>query len=147
MSTESRYLAFLAYLLSLPGALLVLFLRRSDAYTRYHAAQSLMIALVALLAPLVWAIIAWSLAWIPTVGAMLGVSLFALVIAALVGLAVSWITGMVYALQGRLKPVPLVGGLAERLFNRQSRLNHLVTPAVYAVNDPESPERRATLDA
>ena len=114
MSRSSRYLAFLAYLLSLPGALFVLLARRDDPFAIYHARQSLVIAIAAIVTPLVWAAVAWPLAWIPIVGPVIGVALFALVIAAYVGLAVSWITGMAFALRGLARPVPLVGAWATR---------------------------------
>lgn len=114
MSRSSRYLAFLAYLLSLPGALFVLLTRRDDPFAIYHARQSLAIVVAAIVTPLAWAVVAWPLAWIPYIGAVIGVSLFALVIAAYIGLAVSWVAGMVFALRGLARPVPLVGARATR---------------------------------
>ena len=97
MSNSSRYLAFIAYLLSLPGALFVLLARRSDAFAVYHARQSLAIAIAAIVTPLAWVVVAWPSAWIPYVG-----------------LAVSWVVGMVFALRGLAKPAPLVGAWATR---------------------------------
>jgi uncharacterized membrane protein len=114
VSNSSRYLAFLAYLLSLPGALFVLLARRDDAFAVYHARQSLAIVIAAIVTPLAWVVVAWVCAWIPLVGAVVGLSLFALVIAAYAGLAVSWIVGMVFALRGLARPAPLVGAWAAR---------------------------------
>lgn len=114
MSKSSRYLAFVAYLLSLPGALLVLLARRNDPFATYHARQSLAIVGVALAAPLLWLVVAWAAAWIPLFGAVVGLSLFALVIATYAGLAVSWVVGMVFALRGLARPIPLVGAWATR---------------------------------
>jgi uncharacterized membrane protein len=114
VSNSSRYLAFFAYLLSLPGALFVLLARRDDAFAVYHARQSLAIAIAAIAMPLVWAIVAWICAWIPLVGAIIGLALFALVIAAYVGLLVDSIIGMVYALQGKARRTPLAGPFAIR---------------------------------
>jgi uncharacterized membrane protein len=114
VSKSSRYLGFFAYLLSLPGALFVLLARRDDAFAVYHARQSLAIAVAAIVTPLLWAIIAWACAWIPLVGAVIGLALFALLIATYCGLAVSWIVGMVFALQGTARSVPFVGGWAVR---------------------------------
>lgn len=109
MKPSSRYLAFAAYLLSLPGALFVLLARRDDSFAVYHARQSLALWLAALLLPLAWAVCAWALAWIPLVGPVLAVALFALVLAAYCGLLVAWLTGMLYALQGRAKRLPVIG--------------------------------------
>ena len=109
MSQSSRYLAFISYLLSLPGALFVLLARRDDPYAVYHARQSLRLANVAIATPLIWAVVAWALAWIPLAGGMLGVALFALVIATEVGVLISWIGGMIYSLKGQVRPLPLFG--------------------------------------
>ena len=114
MSTSSRYLAFLSYLLSLPGALFVLLARRDDSFAIFHARQSLALVIVALITPLIWGVLAWGLAWIPLVGPMLGVILFALVIATYVGLSFSWIAGMIYSLKGIVRPIPLIGARATR---------------------------------
>jgi uncharacterized membrane protein len=142
MNTDSRYWAFAAYVLSLPGALLVLVLRPSDPFAHYHAKQSLTIAFATVLTPLLWAVIAWMLAYlVPVIGPMLGVMLFALVLAALVGLLVSWIIGMVYALQGRLRPVPLVGHLAERRQRRPSRFARRAKDPLVIATNAEPPKQ------
>jgi uncharacterized membrane protein len=109
VSQSSRFLAFLSYLLSLPGALFVLLARRDDPFAIYHARQSLRLAIIGLATPLIWAVVAWVLAWIPLVGGMLGIILFALVIATYVGVLISWIAGMIYSLKGQLRPLPLFG--------------------------------------
>ncbi len=114
MNQSSRYLAFFAYLLSIPGALYVLLARRDDPFAAFHAKQSLAIAVAAVMVPLAWAVVAWGGAWIPTAGPLIGLSLFALVIAAYIGLAISWVTGMVFALHGIVRPVPLVGSWVVR---------------------------------
>jgi uncharacterized membrane protein len=133
VSRSSRYLAFLSYLLSLPGALFVLLARRDDPFAVYHARQSLALAIVVLVTPLVWAILAWGLAWIPLIGAALGIMLFALMIAVYAGLLVDWITGMVYALQGKAQRIPLTGPLAIR------------QPPAKAASASETPETTAEL--
>lgn len=109
---SSRTLAVAAYLLSLPGALAVLAVRRQDAFAAFHARQSLVIAVWAAVAPVLWAVAAWALAWVPAVGALLGVLLFALLLAAYAALALAWVLGMVYAAQGRARCLPLPGAAA-----------------------------------
>ena len=139
MSSSSRYLAFFSYLLSLPGALYVLLARRDDGFAVYHARQSLALAIVTIVTPLVWAILAWALAWIPLIGAMLAVMLFALLLAALAGLLFSWITGLVYSLKGFVRPIPLVGA-------RVTRRRKTQTPAT-SESTSELIERATTSDA
>ena len=138
MSRSSRYLAFLSYLFSLPGALVVLLVRRDDPFGVYHARQSLTLAIIGIVTPLIWAIVAWVLAWIPTFGAMLGVILFALVIAVYAGILFSWIAGMVYSLRGQVQPLPL--------FGTRSTPRPVGEPAE-AETTPELIERTTTIDA
>jgi uncharacterized membrane protein len=139
VSTSSRYLAFLSYLLSLPGALFVLLARRDDSFAIFHARQSLALAIVALITPLIWGVLAWGLAWIPLVGPMLGVILFALVIAAYVGLFFSWIAGMIYSLKGIVRPIPLIGARATR--------RRAAQPSPTSETTAELIERTSTSDA
>jgi uncharacterized membrane protein len=138
VSQSSRYLAFLSYLLSLPGALFVLLARREDQFAVYHARQSLTLAIIGIVSPLIWAIVAWLLAWIPTFGAMLGVILFALVIATYFGILFSWIAGMIYSLKGQVRPLPL--------FGTRSTPRPAAEPAA-ADTTPELIERTTTIDA
>ena len=76
---------------------------------------ALALFLGAVVAPLAWAVVGWILAWIPIIGAMTAVGLFALVVALWIFLLVAWVLGMVNALRGRQKPLPLVGGWADSL--------------------------------
>jgi uncharacterized membrane protein len=139
VSQSSRYLAFISYLLSLPGALFVLLARRDDPFAVYHARQSLRLAIIGVAAPLVWAVVAWMLAWIPLAGGMLGVILFALVIATYVGVLISWIAGMIYSLKGQVRPLPVFGARSTR--RRAAQLT--TTPETTA----ELIERTSTSDA
>jgi uncharacterized membrane protein len=136
VSRSSRSLALLSYLLSLPGALFVLLTRRDDAFAAYHARQSLELALIARITPLLWAVLAWALAWIPLVGAMLGVILFSLVIAVYAGLALSWAAGIVFALRGQVRQVPLAG--------LRAALRRKAPPAALVPVAPEAEHRAAT---
>jgi len=115
VNKPSKHLAFLAYLLSILGWLYVLLFRRNDKFAVYHARQSMTLTIFALAAPAAWAIVAWALTWIPLAGPLVGATLFSLVIAAYVFLGATWVMGMVYALQAKMNPLPLIGGWAERL--------------------------------
>ena len=139
MSRSSRYLAFIAYLLSLPGAVFVLLARQDEPFAVYHARQSLRLAIIGIATPLIWAVVAWLLAWIPVIGGMLGVILFALVIATYIGVAISWIAGMIYSLKGQVRPMPLFGPRSKRRRIPQT------TPASETIAEPM--ERTTTSDA
>jgi uncharacterized membrane protein len=115
VNKPSKTLAFLAYLLSILGWLYVLLFHKKDKFAVYHARQSMTLTILAVVAPAVWALVAWILTWIPLAGSFVAATLFSLVIAVYVLLAVVWIMGMVYALQDKMEPLPMVGGWTERL--------------------------------
>lgn len=115
MNQSSRISAFLAYLLLIIGWLYVFLLNRNDRLAVYHAKQSIMIVLAAIATPVVWVVFSWLITFIPLVGAVLAIASFALVIATYFALVVAWLVGMSYALQEKIKPVPLVGKWAEHL--------------------------------
>jgi len=110
----SRYVAFFAYLLSVIGAVVVLLLRRDDRFAVYHAKQSLGLVLLAVVAVVVWTVAGWLMSWVPYVGFILAMATFALVIAAYITLVIGWLIGMKYALEEKMQPVPVVGGLIQR---------------------------------
>jgi uncharacterized membrane protein len=113
VSKPSRIAAFLAYLLSAVGCLYVLLARRRDDFAVYHVRQSLALLFAAVGLPLLWAAVSWVLAWIPTVGPVLGAMLFSLVIAGELAAMIDWFIGMSNALRGRQKALPLIGAYAE----------------------------------
>lgn len=117
MSKSNKNLAFLAYLLSIVGWLYVLLFHGEDEFAVYHAKQSMTLTIFAVVAPVIWAVGAWILAWVPLAGPLLAATLFALVIGIYIFLAVTWIVGMVYAWQAKMKPLPVIGGWAERILS------------------------------
>lgn len=115
MKTSSRIASFLTYLLPVVGWLYVLIFRKDDRFAVFHTKQAIGLVIALIAAPIVWAPVAWVLAWIPIIGPMTSAALFALVIAAYLFLFVSWILGMVNALRARMKPLPMVGQRAQAL--------------------------------
>ena len=114
--SKPKVLAFLSYLLSILGCLYVLLFEREDKLAVYHAKQSLTIVVTAVGALLAWLLGTWGLTWIPIVGPLLAAALFSQVILLYIFLAVVWIIGIIYALQAKRQPLPLIGKWAERLF-------------------------------
>ena len=76
---------------------------------------------------------------IPLIGGMLAVILFAMVIAAYVGVAISWGAGMIFSLKGQVQPIPLFGARSTRRRTHQAT----TTPETTA----ELIERTSTSDA
>ncbi len=116
--SKRKTLAFLAYLLSILGWFYVLLFQREDELAVYHAKQSLGLTVIALGALVVWALGCWILCWVPLVGPLLAAASFAQVILVYIFLGAAWIIGMVYALQAKMKPLPMVGSWAERISSR-----------------------------
>ena len=110
-----QIVAFLAYFVPVLGWLYVLLFQREEKLAVYHAKQSLVLTITAVLAPVVWAISAWVLALVPLLGPITAAALFALVILVDICLAVPWVIGMIYALQAKMRPVPVFGGWAEKI--------------------------------
>ena len=115
MAKPNIYLAFLAYLLSVLGWLYVFIFHRKDEFALYHAKQSLALTLAVIGAPVLWIVVGWIVSWIPYIGFILAVSLFALLMALYFALVFAWIVGMVNALQAKRAPIPVVGRWAERI--------------------------------
>ncbi len=111
---SNRIPAFLAYLLLVIGWLYVLLLHRHDKLAVYHTWQAIMLVVAAVLGFLVWAVLGWVILIIPLVGPFITAATFSLVIGLYIALVISWLVGMVYALQAKAKPIPFVGRWAER---------------------------------
>jgi uncharacterized membrane protein len=112
---SSQILAFLAYLLWIFGWLLVVLVARNDRFALYHARQSLGLSLAVILAPVVWVILGWLIAWIPSVGVVVSAAMFSLVIGLYLIAAVAWVSGLLNAARAQLRPLPFFGEWAMRL--------------------------------
>jgi uncharacterized membrane protein len=105
--------AFLAYI-PLIGWLYVFLFQRTNPLAIFHLRQSIGLFLFLVGTLLVWAVVAWIIAWIPY-AAVLGITLFAIVILAYLYGFVAWIYGMNNALRSRLVKLPVFGEWANRL--------------------------------
>ena len=73
---------------------LILHLNKKTELGGFHLRQTLIIALAGIV-----------LSWIPVIGWILSIILF-----------IFWIMGLVYAIQGKKKEVPIIGGLGQSWF-------------------------------
>ncbi len=62
-----RMMAALSYLLPVVGPVIALLFGRARLAT-WHALQSLLLTLVLIVTCLIWAVLAWTLNWIPVLG-------------------------------------------------------------------------------
>jgi len=113
MSTNSRFLAALAYI-PIIGWLFAYLFQRRNGLAMYHLRQSIGLFLFLVGVLVGWAVIAWVLAWIPLM-AVLSAALFTIVMAAYLYGFVAWILGMMNALRNRAVPLPWFGQWASRL--------------------------------
>jgi uncharacterized membrane protein len=113
MNGASRISAALAYI-PVIGWLYVLALQRQNALAVFHVRQSIGLVIFLIAALVIWAAIAFVLAWIPMISA-LGVALFAMVMVAWFYGAVALVMGIINALNGKQEMLPGFGRRADRL--------------------------------
>ncbi len=104
VSGESKVWAFLAYLLSIIGFVIVLLAKRKDSFAMYHAKQSLVLFIAAIIVAIIGSIFNF----IPILGPLISVVLRILII-------VLWIIGMVNSIQGKEKVLPLIGSYGQKI--------------------------------
>lgn len=116
----SRVFAVLAYLLPLVGGLLGILLDGRNPLTRVHAQQSIATVLAFIISFFVWGAIGYVVAQVPIFGPIVSISLFSLVIAMAVFLAVNWLISLARALRGKERTIPFANRIVLRLFDRAS---------------------------
>jgi len=99
---EGKLFAFLAYLLGIIGFIIVLVAKKDNKFAMFHAKQSLVLFLGWIISGVVWVLP------IPVVHALVSGILYLL-------LLILWIMGMVFALTGQEKQLPVVGQIAAQL--------------------------------
>ncbi len=114
-----RVFGVLAYLLPGIGPLAALILCRHRLAT-LHAWQSLLLSLLAVAAFVVWVPAAWILNWLPIVGAIGGMMLFAFVPLAWLTLLGVHLAGAVLAFRGQDAFVPLFGAWLARFLSPEA---------------------------
>ncbi|TKJ17758.1 hypothetical protein CEE44_04465 [Candidatus Woesearchaeota archaeon B3_Woes] len=98
---DDKLWGFLAIFLGIIGFLIVLLTKRDSEYAMYYAKQSLVLFIACICVGFV--------AWIPFIGwFLLGPILYIVIL-------VLWVIGWVRALSGEMKPIPIIGKLAEKI--------------------------------
>lgn len=97
-SSNSQMLAVVSYL-TLIGWIIAFVLYQNDKseLAIYHIRQSLGILIIG--------VIGWIVFWIPIIGWLAAIFLFVL-----------WLMGLIYAAQGEMKPIPLLGKFFQDIF-------------------------------
>lgn len=102
VSGESKVFAFLAYLLGIIGFVIVLLARKTDSFAMYHAKQSLVLNITAIIVYVCGM-------FIPIIGWFIILPLGYLAVFIL------WIMGVIRALTGEEKPLPIIGKFADKI--------------------------------
>ncbi len=113
MNNSSRLPAVLAYIPIL-GWLFVYFGQRKNDAAVFHLRQSIGLCLFLIASLVVWAVIAWVIAWIPYM-AVLSAALFSLVLVVYIFGVIAWIMGLLNAANNRSNPLPIFGSWASHL--------------------------------
>ena len=103
-SSESKFWAFLAYLLSVIGFVMILLLKKRDRFAMYHAKQSLVLFMAYVA---VWVAVK-IIGFVPFLGKLVAAILWIIIF-------VLWLTGIINALKGQEKPLPFIGRLAHKI--------------------------------
>ncbi len=101
-SDDGKLWAFLAYLLGIIGFVLVLLLKKDNKFAMYHAKQSLVLFILAVLVMIVGSII-------PFIGWFIILPIGNVIVLIL------WIIGIINALTNKEKPLPVIGKFADKI--------------------------------
>lgn len=100
---DGKIFAFLCYLITIIGVLIVLLTKKEDKFAVYHAKQGLVLFITWIIV----GVVAGVLVVVPILGWLIGFALYIIMV-------VLWIMGMVNALGGHEKPLPLIGQFGDK---------------------------------
>lgn len=113
---SGRIFAVLAYIIPVLGGIIALAADRRNPLTRNHARQSIATVLALIMTFLLWAVVGYLIGLVPIMGPIISISLFSLVVAMLIFLAINWIISLVAALRGLERTIPFANRIVGRLF-------------------------------
>lgn len=99
MSKKNRLLAVLSYLYVL--VIIPLIVGRKDEFVKFHSKQGVGLLFLSVIAPYIL--------WIPILGWIIGPIFIA-------GILVLTVYGIIHAVKGEKKPLPIIGGFVEKTF-------------------------------
>ena len=109
---EGKLFAVLAYLLGLVGILIVFLAKKDNKFAVYHAKQSICLVILAIGGYIGITMLSFIMGFIPIIGWIFGSLVwFAFSIACLIFI----ILGVMNALNGQMKPLPVIGVFADKI--------------------------------
>ena len=100
-STENKVMGVLSYISVL--VLIPILIGQKDGFVRHHANQGLNLCIIGIACRIVMSIVGW----IPIIGWLVGIVVWAIS----VGVFILAVLGIIYALQGKTKSLPIVGNI------------------------------------
>lgn len=125
VEASKRIFAVLAYLIPVLGGIIALAVDGRNPLTRNHAQQSIATVLALVLSFLLWALLGYLIGLIPIMGPIVSISLFSLVVAMLIFLAINWLISLLMALRGRERTIPFANRIVGRLFGEDHKAKPL----------------------
>lgn len=125
-SEGGRVFAVLAYIVPVLGGIIGLAVDGHNPLTRHHAQQSIATVLASILSFLVWAVVGYVIGLVPIMGPIVSISLFSLVVAMSIFLAINWLVNLVMAMRGHERTIPFANKIVGRLFgdDRKAKTDH-----------------------
>ncbi len=90
---------------------------RKNKFANYHCKQGLVLLILSIALSIIFAILGalmFALMFVPGIGLVVGGLMTILSIIIWLCFLVLWVFGLVYALTGKMKPVPVIGKLGEK---------------------------------
>jgi len=112
---DNRLFAILAYILPVIGGIVGLAVNRDNSLTRTHGQQSIGAVLTMIVTFFTWVVVAFFIALVPSVGPIISIALFGLVIAIDIFIVINWIISFVFAMRGKERVIPLSNRLVVRI--------------------------------
>lgn len=106
---DGKIYAFLAYLLTIVGFIIVMLTKKDNKFAMYHAKQGLVLFIAAVVVSVLGTVLGFI--GLPFIG--FGFGWIAGILN--LGLFILWIIGMVNALSGQEKPLPVLGEFAKKI--------------------------------
>ncbi|MCY4020232.1 MAG: hypothetical protein OXG39_12570 [Chloroflexi bacterium] len=116
VSKAGRFFAVLAYIVPVLGGLVGLALDGRNPLTQNHARQSIAAVVALILSFLLWAVVGYLIGLVPIAGPIVSISLFSLVVAMLIFMAINWIISLLVALRGQERTIPFANRIINRVF-------------------------------
>ncbi len=111
---EGKIFAVIAYLLGIIGFLIVLLAKKDNKFAMYHAKQSLVLSIAALIIFIPGSIVTAIIGIVPVIGWIIALVLSLVMMLIGLGFLVFVVLGIINAINLQMKPLPIIGKFADK---------------------------------